>query len=57
MTPLPVNPTVVILINEDGLLKRVATNVDAETKVVVTTDATEFETEALGKPFNFTPTD
>jgi hypothetical protein len=57
MTPLPVNPTVVVLTDENNVVIRIATNVDLETKVVVTNSKETFEAEALGKPFNFTPAD
>lgn len=57
MTPLPSNPTVVVLTDENNVVIRIATNVDPETKVVVTNSKETFEAEALGKSFNFTPVD
>lgn len=55
MTPLPVNSVVVALVDENGVLIRVATNVDSETKVLITNSKEVFDAEALGKPFNFVP--
>jgi hypothetical protein len=55
MTPLPTNPTVVALVDENGVLIRIATNVAEDLAVVTTTSKDVFNTEALGKPFNFTP--
>jgi hypothetical protein len=53
MTPLPTNPTVVILINKNtGLLEAVATNVAPELNVTVTTNPETYKEAALGKPFN-----
>jgi hypothetical protein len=54
MTPLPVNPTVVVLIDEDNNVVKVASNIaelpKLDVKVVYT--HREFDTEAAGKPFN-----
>ena len=54
MTPLPTNPTVVILINKnaEGLIEAVATNVSPELNVKVVTTLIDYNNEALGKPFN-----
>jgi len=54
MTPLPTNPTVVILINKnaEGLIEAVATNVAPELNVTVTTNPETYKEAALGKPFN-----
>jgi hypothetical protein len=54
MTPLPSNPTVVILLNADGLVQKVASNIALlpELSVVVTQNSLAFDQEALGKPFN-----
>ena len=62
MTPLPVKPTVVVLINKNApnLIEAVASNIartddpnDPLTVKVVTT-AIDFANEALGKPFDST---
>ena len=53
MTPLPVNPRVVVLVSPNGVVK-VASNIAPlpELDVVVTNNPAIFEQEALGKPFN-----
>jgi len=53
MTPLPQNPIVVVLVDgsNGGAPLRVATNVSADTKVVVTDNPHEFKELAEGKPF------
>jgi hypothetical protein len=55
MTPLPVNPTVVILVDgsNGGAPLRVASNVAPlpELNVVVTDNPHEYKELALGKPF------
>jgi hypothetical protein len=52
MTPLPTNPNVVILVNAEGKVEAVATNVAPELNVTVTTNPTTYNEAALGKPFN-----
>jgi hypothetical protein len=54
MTPLPVNPTVVVLIDEDNNVVKVASNIAPlpELTVRVLTSPQAFEDEAAGKPFN-----
>lgn len=53
MTPLPVNPTVVILVDANNKPVTVASNVAPlpELNVVVVTDPAAFNEAALGKPF------
>jgi hypothetical protein len=54
MTPLPTNPKVVVLINEEGNPVKIASNIaplpELDVKVVYT--ELEFKVEAAGKPFN-----
>ena len=54
MYPLPVNPTVAVLIDEDGKPVKAASNIAPlpELTVKVFTNAQEFEEEAANKPFN-----
>lgn len=56
MTPLPVNPKVVVLVDGDNIPVKVASNIAPlpELDVVVTRDPAAFEQEALGKTFNQT---
>lgn len=54
MYPLPVNPTVAILLNPEGKVEAVASNIDSELKVVVVTDRAAFAAEACNKPFDST---
>lgn len=53
MTPLPVNPTVVILVDDAGRPAVVASNVAPlpELNVTVTNDVAKFDEESKGKPF------
>jgi hypothetical protein len=53
MTPLPVNPTVVVLVDKNNKPVTVASNVAPlpELNVVVVTDPAAFNEAALGKPF------
>lgn len=54
MFPLPVNPKVVILIDDDRNVVRVASNIAPlpEMEVKVLTSPHDFAEEALGKTFN-----
>ena len=52
MTPLPSNPTVVVLLHKDGSVAAVATNVAPDLNVVVTKDPHQYFLEAGNKPFN-----
>ena len=56
MIPLPTNPTVVALIDENGKVIKVASNIAElpELNVTVTKNPAEFDEAALGKPFNQT---
>ncbi len=52
MTPLPTNPTVAILLNPEGKVEAVATNVSQDLNITVTRDAAVFRDElAPGKTF------
>ena len=51
MTPLPQNPVVVVLVNEQREVVASATNVSPDLKIVTTRNAERFEQEALGKSF------
>ncbi len=53
MTPLPVNPKVVVLLNPEGKVEAVASNIAPlpELEVTVVKDPAEFREAALGKPF------
>lgn len=53
MTPLPVNPVVVLLVDKDKKPVTVASNIAPlpELNVIVTTDPAEFNEAAKGKPF------
>lgn len=55
MTPLPTNPTVVVLTDENNVVIRVATNVSPNLDVAVTNSKSVFEKLALGKTFNMNP--
>jgi hypothetical protein len=52
MTPLPVNSKVVILLNPEGKVEAVATNVDRDINVTVTSEPAVYREAALGQPFN-----
>ena len=54
MYPLPTNPTVVVLVNKNGSVAKVASNIAPlpEFQVVVTNDPKTFAEESLGKTFN-----
>lgn len=51
MTPLPQNPSVAILVDEQNRPCAIASNIDPDLKVVVTNDRSIYEDEAAGKPF------
>jgi len=53
MTPLPVNPKVVVLLNPEGKVEGVASNIapTPELEVIVTNSPAEFREASLGKPF------
>lgn len=53
MTPMPVNPVVVVQI-ENGRVINTASNIGNDLTVVAVDNATAFNTEAAGKPFNST---
>lgn len=52
MIPLPVNSKVVILLNPEGKVEAIATNVDRDINVTVTSDPAVYREAALGQPFN-----
>ena len=55
MYPLPVNPTVVVRIDSNGQnVLAVASNIDADLKVVIVKDDASFAEEAANKPFDST---
>jgi uncharacterized protein YuzE len=51
MTPLTVNPTVVVLIDENGNVIAMATNVASDLTVIATDNRNKFDDEAKNKPF------
>ena len=53
MTPMPVNPTVVIFIDEGGVVAGIASNIAPlpELNVKVVHNQADFEDESAGKPF------
>ncbi len=51
MTPLTVNPSVVVLLNPEGKVEATATNISPEIEVIVTNSPAEFREASLGKPF------
>ena len=51
MYPLPVKSKVVVLTDDQGNVKKLATNVDPEIELIVTRDETKFSEAALGQPF------
>jgi hypothetical protein len=52
MTPLPVNPKVVILVDEAGSWQAIASNIDPELYVNITDNPAYFDEAAKGLPFN-----
>lgn len=52
MTPIPSNPTVVLLVNVHGAITRVANNIAPDLKVVLTQTNEEFDGEACNRPFS-----
>lgn len=54
MTPLPLNPTVVVLLDNDGLVSKVASNISDDVTLMVTSNSTEYEELRKGKPFEQT---
>lgn len=52
MTPLTVNPSVVILIDGDGNVRATASNVSSDLNVIVTGYRRTFDDESANKPFN-----
>ena len=54
MTPLPTNPSVVILVDPGGVPIATATNVSPDLEVLIVNDRAEYEREAAGKPFDTT---
>lgn len=51
MTPLPQNPEVVILLGPDRGVLAIASNIDPNMTVTVTSDVSTYKNAALGKPF------
>lgn len=58
MTPLTVNPTVVILVNKPAngvkVVKAIATNVAPDLQVVLVDNEADYKAEACNKPFDTT---
>lgn len=54
MTPLTVNPSVVVLVDPSGKPIATATNVAPDLEVIITNDRGEYEQEAANKPFDTT---
>lgn len=52
MTPLSINPSVVILMDEQHRPCAIASNIDPNVKVVVTNDRSVFTDESAGMPFD-----
>jgi hypothetical protein len=51
MIPLTVDPTVVILTDEQGNPRRIATNVAQDVQVITTQTPDEFDELSKGRPF------
>jgi hypothetical protein len=51
MTPLPVNPVVVVLVDENSDPVGIATNVAPDLEVKIVRSQTAFNKASLGKPF------
>ncbi len=54
MIPLTENPTAVVLLNPEGKVEAVATNVASDLKVVVVTSPADFREAACNQPFDST---
>lgn len=54
MTPMPVNPKIVLSINVDGLIEANANNIGNDLEIVMTFGKTEFEEAARGIPYKGT---
>lgn len=55
MTPMPVNPNITVLVDENNNVVNVATNIGNDVKVTVTRGTALFDDLAKGKSFVFTP--
>lgn len=51
MTPLTVDPTVVVLVNENKEVIGIASNIAPDVKVLVTRNREKFDRAAANKPF------
>lgn len=51
MTPLTVNPNVLVLVNPEGKIEAVATNVAPDLAVTVITDPSDWRKTAANLPF------
>ena len=51
MTPLPSNPKVLVLVDEDGMMKEFATNVSQNLEVTITDRKEFFDHQKLGLTF------
>jgi hypothetical protein len=51
MIPLPVDPTVVVLLDDKGGVHAVKSNISPELSVVITRNAGDFENAASGRPY------
>jgi len=52
MTPMPENPTIVILVDTSThQILKVASNIDPELDVTIITNIERFNQESMGKPF------
>ena len=51
MFTLPLNPTVVVLLDNDGLVSKVASNVSDDVTLQITSSEREYEELRKGKPF------
>lgn len=54
MTPMPVNPIVVLLVNESGTVLNDRNNIGNDLKVVTTHSQAEFDAAGAGVPYSGT---
>lgn len=52
MTPMPVNPVVVVQRDINGNIVGFSSNIGNDLNVVLVSNDTDFNRESLGKPFN-----
>jgi hypothetical protein len=52
MTPMPINPIIVLFVNSNGEVLANQNNIGNDLRIVVVTDAKTYQEESAGKPYS-----